>query len=102
MTTHGQDKKCAFTLVVGVSASGDLLPFQSVWAGKTHASLPSSTEAPYVEAIQLNFEFMFSKKQGNYWATEETMQSYVRNILMPYFNQQSHDLGIPLRSPSIW
>ena len=100
--THGQDKKCTFTLVVGISASGVLLPFQSVWAGKTHVSLPSSTEAAYVEAIQLNFEFVFSKKQGNYWSTKETMQSYVRNILVPYYNQQSSNLGLPFHSLSIW
>lgn len=102
VTTHGQDEKRAFTLVVGISASGVFLPFQSVWAGKTHASLPSSTEAAYVEAIQLDFEFVFSKKQGNYWSTEESMQSYVRNILVPYYNQQSSNLGLPLCSPSIW
>ena len=102
VTTHGQDEKRAFTLVVGISASGVLLPFQSVWAGKTHASLPSSTRAPYVEATQLGFEFTFSKKQQNYWATEETMQFYVRNILVPYFARQSSDLSLPLHSPSIW
>ncbi|KII82827.1 hypothetical protein PLICRDRAFT_70158, partial [Plicaturopsis crispa FD-325 SS-3] len=30
----GQEEKRAFTLVVGVSGSGDLLPFQAIYAGK--------------------------------------------------------------------
>ena len=99
---HGQDEKRAFTLVVGVSASGVLLPFQSVWAGKTRASLPSPTGAYYSEAAELNFKFKFSGKQQNYWSTEATMQSYVSDILVPYLLQQMRDLDLPLHSPSIW
>ena len=89
---HGQDEKRAFTLVVGVSASGVLLPFQSVWAGKTRASLPSPTGACYCEAVELNFKFEFSGKQQNYWSTEATMQSYVSDILVPDLLQQMRDL----------
>jgi len=37
----GKDEKRGFTLVVGVSMSGDALPFQAIYAGTTHHSLPS-------------------------------------------------------------
>ena len=37
----GMDEKRAFTLVVGVSADGTLLPFQTIFVGKTTTSLPS-------------------------------------------------------------
>jgi hypothetical protein len=37
------DEKRAFTLVVAVSAAGDLLPFQAVFQGKTMQSVPSTT-----------------------------------------------------------
>lgn len=31
----GVEEKRAFTLIVGVSTSGELLPFQVIWQGKT-------------------------------------------------------------------
>jgi len=37
----GTEEKRAFTLVVGVSASDDVLPFQAIYKGKTSLSLPA-------------------------------------------------------------
>lgn len=54
----GMDEKRAFTLVVGVTADGSLLPFQAVFVGKTMASVPSATDSPnYNEAINAGFKF---------------------------------------------
>ena len=39
--TKEQDEKWAFTLVSSISASGELLPFQAIYHGKTEKSCPS-------------------------------------------------------------
>src|SRR5882762_1093746 len=36
----GKDEKRGFTLVVGISMSGEALPFQAIYAGSTSCSLP--------------------------------------------------------------
>lgn len=43
------EEKCAFTLMVGVTASGTALPFQAVYSGKSKQSLPSE-DSPFYEA----------------------------------------------------
>jgi len=46
----GKDEKWGFTLVVGISMSGDALPFQVIYAGKSKRSLPSPDAPSYHEA----------------------------------------------------
>ena len=71
----GMDEKQAFTLVVGVTADGSLLPFQAVFMGKTKASIPSATDSRnYNEAISAGFKFEFSGT-GTYWSNQQTMRA---------------------------
>ncbi|KAF9791281.1 hypothetical protein BJ322DRAFT_989868, partial [Thelephora terrestris] len=39
----GKDEKRSSTLMVGISMSGEVLPFQAVYAGTTNWSLPTSS-----------------------------------------------------------
>lgn len=65
-----KEEKRQYTLMVGSSASGDMLPFQAIWSGKTAKSLPE----PKVRAP--------GEKQGHrwvpggerHWSTLETMK----------------------------
>jgi hypothetical protein len=41
VATMGMDEKRAFTLVPLISASGELLPMQTIFHGQTSASCPS-------------------------------------------------------------
>ena len=90
----GKDEKQAFTLVVGISMSGEVLPFQAIYAGRSQLSLPSSDAPSYAKAQDLKFHLEFS---GNdtYWSTMATMQSYVTNILVPYFESHRQQLKLP-------
>ena len=91
----GKDEKRAFTLMVGISMSGEVLPFQVVYTGKTSGSLPTSDAPNYTKATkELKFHFEYS---GNdtYWSTMATMQSYVTNILAPYFESHRKQLNLP-------
>jgi hypothetical protein len=102
VTTHGLEEKRAFTLMVGVSAAGQLLPFQSIWGGKTAASLPETGTEDHRVAMELGFLFEVSGITGNYWSTEATMRSYVTKVVVPHFCEQMLALELPSNHPSIW
>lgn len=90
----GKDEKRAFTLMVGISMSGEVLPFQAIYAGKTSQSLPASNAPNYTKATkELKFHFE-SSGNDTYWSTMATMQSYVANILAPYFKSQCEKPGL--------
>ena len=91
----GKDEHRAFTLMVGISMSGEVLPFQAVYAGKTSGSLPTSSAPNYKKAVE-ELKFCFeSSGNDTYWSTMKTMQSYVINILAPYFESHRKKLNLP-------
>ncbi|KAF8319025.1 hypothetical protein DL93DRAFT_266203 [Clavulina sp. PMI_390] len=98
---HGRDEKRAFTLLVGLSESGTLLPFQSMWSGKTAVSTPDADSDGYEQSIQEGFLYEFTKTD-TYWSTIGTMKSYVVLILVPYFNGEKERLGRSPNQPCIW
>ena len=91
----GKDEKRGFTLMVGISMSGEVLPFQAIFSGKTPASLPTSAAPSYSKATEdLKFRFEYSGGD-NHWSTIDTMKSYVTNILAPYFESHRKKLNLP-------
>lgn len=94
VTIVGKEDKRAFTIMVGISMSGEVLPFQVMYAGKTEASLPDINDAnsefkdANAEAKRLRFRFEPSGISGNHWSNLANMKSYVRNVLSVYFNEQ--------------
>jgi hypothetical protein len=91
----GKDEHRSFTLRVGISMSGEVLPFQAIYAGKTALLLPSANATNYAKATQeLKFRFE-SSGNDTYWSTIGTMKSYVANILAPYFESHQQQLGLP-------
>ena len=95
----GKEDKRAFTIMVGISMDGVVLPFQIMYGGKTPASLPdinnstSEFKDANNEAKRLQFRFEHTGVTGNHWSNLVTMKSYVRNILSVYFNEQRKLLG---------
>lgn len=85
-----KDEKQGFTLVVGVSMSGEALPFQVIYAGTTPRSLPSVNAPDYYKATA-ELKFCFESGGNNHWSTLSTMQSYVQHILVPYFEDHRQD-----------
>lgn len=96
----GKDEKRAITVLVAVSASGELLPFQAIFKGRSSASLPNpSTDNPslrvaFEEAIDRGFRFEFAGISDTYWSTLQTMKHWVEHILVPYFNEKKAELGL--------
>lgn len=91
----GSDEKRAFTLMVGVSMNGEVLPFQAIFTRQDpNRSLPSRNSPRYAEAQNLGFRFEVSKTT-TYWSTQETMRLYVTHILAPYFERHPKERGVP-------
>ena len=89
------------TVMAGVSASGELMPFQCMWQGYSAVSLPKPSAPGYAEAVALGFRFEFTCT-STYWSTEETMKSYVKYTLVPYFEKQKSKMGKAPTQPCIW
>jgi len=51
------DEKRAFTLVLSILASGELLPMQTIFHGQTTTSCPSTRVRHYKEALEHGFKF---------------------------------------------
>jgi hypothetical protein len=82
----GKDEKRAYTLGVLTTPNGTALPFESIWSGKSKASLPSEKAAGYAEAEQLGFHFAFaaSEKRTSHFSTLKTMKELFRTVIQPY------------------
>ncbi|KAG6823766.1 hypothetical protein H0H92_009110, partial [Tricholoma furcatifolium] len=97
----GLDEKRAFTVLVSVTASGKLLPFQAIYAGKSRRSLPNADAPFYAEAIAAGFHFEFSNTD-TYWSNQQTMRNFVNNILAPYFDDVKREKGLPPTQKAMW
>ena len=77
----GQDDKRQITAVLGSSASGELLPLQLIFGGKTERSHPIMAET----IKQAGFHFAHSE---NHWSNQQTMKEYITNVIIPYRRKQ--------------
>ncbi|KAL1936970.1 hypothetical protein VTO73DRAFT_2825 [Trametes versicolor] len=82
----GHEEKRQTTVVVASSMSGNMLPFQSVWGGKTAESLPSTQAARRAEADTLGFKYAHGDTR--HWSSRETTKAWITEILLPYFKRK--------------
>ncbi|KIM89788.1 hypothetical protein PILCRDRAFT_94971 [Piloderma croceum F 1598] len=75
VTVIGEDEKRAFTVLVSVSNSGELLPFQAIYQGYSTKTCPAASAKDYDAATEAGFRFEFSKSK-TYWSTQETMCTF--------------------------
>ena len=101
VTVIGEDEKRAFTVLVSVSNSGELLPFQAIYQGYSTKTCPAPSAKDYKIAKAAGFRFEFSKSE-TYWSTQETMRTFVNEMLVPYFSRQKMKLGLPESQKSLW
>jgi hypothetical protein len=101
VATVGQEEKRAFTLVPSISASGVLLPMQSVFNGKTGLSCPAPSAKRYDEAIALGYSIVPSMT-STYWSNHDTMHRLVNEIITPYFEATKIAFHLPPTQYAIW
>ena len=97
----GMDEKRAFTLLVSVAADGTILPFQAIYQGKTKQSLPVVGAPNYNDAMESGFKLEFSGTK-TYWSNQETMRTFVNDILAPYLERRKAELLLPPHQKSLW
>jgi hypothetical protein len=100
VTVTGKEEKRAFTAVMAISDSGQVLPIQVILQGKSPRSLPSATSPYYQEAMDIGIKFEYSNT-NTYWLTFELMCKWVTDILVPYFEQQKKIYNAPEKQECI-
>lgn len=95
------DEKRAFTVFGGVLSSGEALPPQLIYGGKTSRSLPKATSPNWNESVAAGFLIDYSGGD-TYWSNHATMKRYVDKLLAPTFEKIKARLGLPPTQMSLW
>ena len=82
----GIDDKRAITALLGGTASGDLIPPQLIYQGKTDGCHPK---------FKFPEEFNVTHSESH-WSTTETMLEYVDKVLVPYKERIIEEMDLPL------
>lgn len=88
----GINDKRQFTVVFANTMSGDFLPPQVIYSGKTTRCLPNSVTFPK------DWHVMFTP---NHWANETTTEAYINQILLPYLSKKRLELSLPHDQPAL-
>ena len=83
----GAEDKRQITACVAASLRGDLLPLQLIFQGKTARSLPAATAASIAARVDITCS-------DNHWSTQETMQRWITNILLPHSERMINMHGL--------
>jgi len=87
----GADDKRQITACIASSLDGDLLPLQLIFEGKTVACHPPLTPA----AAEAFFHLTHSE---SHCSTQETMQQYVNEVIVPYAERKAMEHNLPADS----
>ncbi|KAJ3493456.1 hypothetical protein NLJ89_g11016 [Agrocybe chaxingu] len=92
-----KDEKCAYTVLVASTPTGEILPFQQVWGGKTSASLPKGTAPGMDKAREYGFHFAFAASESSprsHFSTLKTMQEWINKIMVPWIKRVIEEDGL--------
>jgi hypothetical protein len=88
----GADDKRQITVVFGNTMSGDFLPVQVIYSGKTKRSVPTSITFPK------DWHVTYTQ---NHWANETTTEAYINQLLFPYIVKKRAELHLPPDKPAL-
>ncbi|XP_041356072.1 unconventional myosin-Vb-like [Gigantopelta aegis] len=91
VTVVGIDDKHEITMLLGSSASGNLLPPQIIYKGVTDQCHP-------IYKFPDDWHVTHS---ANHWSNEQPMLDYVDNVLVPYAKRVKKELRLPARQKSL-
>jgi len=87
----GKDDKRQLTALFACSMSGDFLPIQLVYKGKTARCLPKFD-------FPTDWDITYTH---NHWCNERTMHQYINNIILPYISSKRSECKLPANQPAI-
>jgi hypothetical protein len=94
----GMEDKRQITCVMSSSASGEFLPIQAIFTGKTIRCLPKQSDEK-IKCMEAGWHFIFSP---NHWSTLHTSQQFVEEILEPYLASKIAMHNLPKNQKLIW
>ena len=80
------------TLVLAGTATGEFLPPQLIYSGKTEKSLPKDVKFPSDWHLTTT---------PTHWSNEETMMMYIDKVIAPYVNSKRKELKLPCDFPAL-
>ena len=87
----GLDDKRQITAVLCGALSGEILPFQLIYQGKTSACLPK---------VKLPKDWLLSFTP-NHWSNEDKTEEYIPSVLLPYLEKKRAELGLSNTFPAV-
>ena len=87
----GKDDKRQLTAVFAGSMSGEFLPAQLIYQGKTSRCLPRYD-------FPSDWHVTFS---ANHWSNEDTMKEYIDQIILPYIRKKREELKLASDYPAL-
>uniref|UniRef100_A0A1X7V0T9 DDE-1 domain-containing protein n=1 Tax=Amphimedon queenslandica TaxID=400682 RepID=A0A1X7V0T9_AMPQE len=88
----GINNKRQLTAIFSNTMTGDFLPPQLIYAGKTTRCLPKSV------TFRKDWHVNFS---SNHWANEAATEDYINAILLPYVAKKKAELLLPIDQPAL-
>ena len=87
---HSDDKR-QITAVFAATMTGDYLPPQVIYKGKTERCHPKVD-------VPKGWDIWHS---DNHWSNEETMKRYIEKIIVPFISQKRQSLDLPTSQPAL-
>lgn len=87
MEVYGDKRQV--TMMVALSASGEMLPLQFIFKGQ-HDKVKGKDH----EKFNTNMNWLFSTNKLKHWASLETMKEWVKKVLHPYYVRKMNECGI--------
>ena len=87
----GVDDKRQITTTFAVSASGDFLPMQLIYAGETKRCLPKFT-------FSRSFHVTYTK---NHWSNQVKVTEHFEKVIFPFLDQIKERMGYPKEQMSL-
>jgi hypothetical protein len=84
----GAEDKRQITACIASSLDGNLLPMQLIFQGKTTACHPPLTDAARAAFVHLTHS-------PNHWSSQETMQEWINEVLIPYADRRTAEHNLP-------
>ncbi len=84
----GKDNKRQITCTVSSATSGDLLPFQLIFQGKTTVVVLKD-----LGAVAARVKGWHLTMSSNHWSNQQTMREFVDQVIMSWHAKQCEELG---------
>ena len=75
----GRNNKTQVTALIAITRSGETLPVQMLYKGKTHRCLPNAVNAPN------DWDLWYTRK---HWSTNASKIRYIQQVIIPYLERK--------------